>query len=194
MQLHIWVDCDEVISETINELLKRSPLVEKWIARFDITSYYLSDVEKIWITSDEAVALFYDFFASSEYRETQPVLWAYEKLYERKQAGHILSLVTARPTIYESQTKKWVETHFPGIFSDFLFMNKFSNNEVPKSKLCKKKWIQLLIDDDVQNIQDVNSLWMPGFLLDKPWNQWVENTELLKKVYLRDEIQLSDFF
>ena len=60
--------------------------------------------------------------------------------------------------------------------------------------MCKEKWIQLLIDDIVNNIQDVNSLWMPWFLLDKPRNQWVENSDLLKRVYSRDEIDLGKFF
>ena len=39
MPLCIGVDCDEVLSETLDELLKRSPLKEKWIQKHDITSY-----------------------------------------------------------------------------------------------------------------------------------------------------------
>lgn len=194
MPLCIWVDCDDVLAETINELVKRSPLKEKWIQRSDITSYYLSDVKKIWITLDEAINTFHSFFESPEYYQLQPVFWAYEKLYERKQEWHTLCVVTARNTPYEERTRKWVETHFPWIFSDFLFMNQYTENEIPKSKLCKDKWIQLLIDDNPHNIHDVNSLWMPWFLLDKPWNQNVENSELLVRVYSWDEIDLDKFF
>ena len=194
MPLCIWVDCDEVLSETINELLKKSPLKEKWIKRSDITSYYLSDVKKIGVTLEESINLFHSFFESPEYYELQPVFWAYEKLYERKQAWHTLCVVTARNNPYEERTRKRVETHFPWIFSDFLFMNQYTENEIPKSKLCKDKWIQLLIDDNPQNIHDVNSLWMPGFLLDKPRNQNIENSELLIRAYSWDEIDLNKFF
>ena len=194
MPLCIWVDCDEVLSETINELVKRSPLKEKWIKRSDITSYYLSDVKKIGVTLEEAINIFHSFFESPEYYELQPVYWAYEKLYERKQRWHMLCVVTARNTPYEERTRKWVETHFPWIFSDFLFMNQYTENEIPKSKLCKDKWIQLLIDDNPQNIHDVNSLWMPWFLLDKPRNQNVENSELLIRAYSWDEINPDEFF
>ena len=194
MPLCIWVDCDEVLSETINELVKRSPLKEKWIKRSDITSYYLSDVKKIGVTLEESINIFHSFFESPEYYELQPVYWAYEKLYERKQTWHTLCVVTARNTPYEERTRKWVETHFPWIFSDYLFMNQYTENEIPKSKLCKDKWIQLLIDDNPQNIHDVNSLWMPWFLLDKPRNQNIENSELLIRVYSRDEIDLDKFF
>lgn len=194
MPLCIWVDCDDVLSETIDEILKRSPLKEKWIKKSDITSYELCEVEKIWVTMQEAIQIFFSFFESPEYRHTQPVSWAYEKLYERKQAGHRLFVVTGRNKPYEEQTRKWVENHFPWIFSDFLFMNQYTENEIPKSELCKAKWIQLLIDDSVSNIHGMNEIWMPGFLVDKPWNQWVADTNLLKRVYSRDEIDLSEFF
>lgn len=194
MTICIWVDCDEVLSETLDELLKRSPLKEKWIKKSDIKSYNLCEVEKIWISQQEAIQIFHSFFESSDYYLAQPVSWAYEKLYERKQQWHKLFVVTARNKPYEEQTRKRVETHFPWIFTDFLFMNQYSSNEIPKSQLCKQKWIQILIDDNVSNIHDMNSIWMPGFLLDKPWNKWIQNSDLLKRVYSRNEIDLSDFF
>ena len=194
MPICIWVDCDEVLSETIDELLKRSPLKEKWIKKSDLISYELCEVEKIWMTLEEAINLFFSFFESPEYMQTQPVYGAYEKLYERKQAWHTLYVVTSRNKPYEKQTRERVEKHFPWIFSDFLFMNIYTENEIPKSQLCLDKWIQLLIDDKWENVQDVNSLWMPGFLLDKPRNQWIKNSELLHRVYSRDEINLSQFF
>ena len=192
--LCIWVDCDEVLSETINELLKRFPLKEKWIKKSDITSYDLYEVQKLWLTKDEAILAFNWFFESPEYFQTKPVLWAYKKLRERKNAWHTLFVVTARHTPYESRTKDWVNANFPSIFSDFLFMNQYTENEIPKSQLCKEKWIQVLIDDNAKNILDINWVWIPWFLLDKPRNQWVNDTNLLHKVYSRDEINLSQFF
>jgi hypothetical protein len=194
MSLCIWVDCDEVLSETINEMLKFSVLKEKWIKRSDITSYEIYEVEKIWMTKEDAIQMFYSFFESPEYFQTQAVSWAYEKLYERKQAGHTLFVVTARKKPHEQQTRKRVETHYPWIFSDYLFMNIHTENEIPKSQLCKDKWIQVLIDDNIFNIHDMNWIWIPWFLLDKPRNQWVENSKLLHRVYSRDEINLSQFF
>ena len=194
MTLCIWVDCDEVLSETTDELLKRSPLKEKWIKKSDITSYDIYEVEKVGLTKEEAVQTFFSFFESPEYYLCKPVSWAYEKLYERKQSWHVLVVVTARKKPHEEQTRKWVESHFPWIFSDYLFMWQHTENEIPKSQLCKDKWVQLLIDDSASNIHDMNWVWMPGFLLDKPRNQWVEDTELLHRVYSRDEIDLTRFF
>lgn len=194
MWLNIWIDCDDVLSETMKEVVKRSPLVEKWIKLSDITSYGLFEVDKLWISFDEAVDIFYSFFESGEYYLTQPVSGAYEKLYERKHQWHKLFVVTWRPKPYEQVTKQWVENHFPWIFSDYLFMNQYTENEIPKSVLCKEQWIELLVDDTAQNIIDINSVGIPWFLFNKPWNQWVENTDLLYRVYSWDEINLSQFF
>ena len=194
MPLCIWVDCDEVLSETINELIKYPPLKEKNLKRSDITSYELYEVEKIWLSKEEVVKAFFNFFESPEYYLCQPVSWAYEKLHERKDAGHKLFVVTARKKPHEELTRRWVESHFPWIFSDYLFMWQHTENEIPKSKLCKDRWIQLLIDDNTFNINDMNSVWIPWFLLDKPRNQWVEDSDWLHRVYSRDEIDLSQFF
>ena len=161
MSVCIGVDCDEVLSETLNELLKRPPLKEKNLKRSDITSYDLFEVEKVWLSKEEMVNAFFSFFESPEYHLCQPVSWAYEKLYELKQAGHKLIVVTGRKKPHAELTKKWVETHFPWIFSDYLFMGQYTENEVPKSQLCKDKWVQVLVDDCVSNIHDMNWVWMP---------------------------------
>ena len=194
MWLCIWVDCDDVLSETMKEIIKRSPLVEKWIHMPDIISYNLFEIEKIWITKQEALDIFYSFFESEEYLLTQPVYWAYEKLYEWKSLWHDLFVVTWRPEQYEEVTKQWIEWHFPWIFSGYLFMNQYSENEIPKSILCRDKWIQLLIDDNAQNINDVNSVGIPWFMLDRVWNRSVQDTNLLNRVYSWDEINLHKFF
>jgi hypothetical protein len=102
--------------------------------------------------------------------------------------------VTGRKKPHAELTKKWVETHFPWIFSDYLFMEQHTENEVPKSQLCKEKWVQVLVDDCASNIYDMNGVWMPWFLLDKPRNKWEKDSELLHRVYSRDEIDLSQFF
>ena len=73
-------------------------------------------------------------------------------------------------------------------------MNQYTQNEIPKSILCKEKWIELLIDDTAQNIIDINSAWMPWFLMDKPRNQWIQDSKFLKRVYSWDEIDLDTFF
>ena len=188
MSICIWVDCDEVLCETIDELLKYSPFIEKNIKKEDISSYFLWDVEKINITKEEWIRIFFSFFDSEKFYDCKPVKWALNKLRTMKEKGFKLIVVTARATQFEKQTKKWVEDHFPWIFSDFLFMNQFKENEKSKSQLCKGLWISYLIDDSINNLLDVNSAWIKGILLDKPWNKDIEDNELLKRVNSWDDI------
>lgn len=195
MTLCIWVDCDDVLAETMQQAIKLSPFKEKWTKLSDIKSLSSPKIlEELETSPNELFKLFYSFFESEDYWLTQPVSGAYEKLYERKKQWHKLFVVTWRAKPFEKETKEWIENHYPNIFTDYLFMNQHTENEIPKSQLCKEKWIQLLIDDIETNIFDINSVWIPWFLLDKPRNQWVEDSNLLKRVYSRDEINLNTFF
>lgn len=184
----IWVDCDEVLSETVSEIIKRPPYDRFNLNIEDITSYYLGDLNLPWISKTEEADVFFNFFESEEYRNTKSVKWAFEALSKLKAMWHTLVVVTARPDKYRNQTVQRVEKHYPNIFSDFLFKNQYMENEVPKSQLCLQKWIQFLIDDNTENILDVNEEWIPWVLLDKPWNQWVEDDEMIIRAYSWDEI------
>ena len=189
----IWVDCDEVLSETIDEILKRWVFKWKNIKKTDINSYFLRDVKKLNITKEIGIEQFFWFFASDDFFKTKPVKWALKKLKELKKQWHNLYVVTARAEQFKDKTIERVNTHFPWIFSGFLFMNQFKKNEVSKSKLCKDLWIEILIDDSVNNLKDINSAWIPWILLDKPWNRGVEDSELLKRVDTRDDVDISYF-
>lgn len=190
----IWVDCDEVLCETIDEILKRWILKNKNVKKSDITSYYLRDVGKCKMTKEEWIEQFFSFFASDEFFETKPVEWALKKLKQLKSDWNKLYVVTARAEQFKDKTIKRVDIHFPWIFSWFLFMNQFKENEVPKSKLCKDLWIEILIDDSVNNIRDINKAWIPWILLNKPWNSWPKDSKLLKRVDSRDDVDLKYFF
>lgn len=194
MSYCIWVDCDEVLCETIDELLKLPKFKNNNITKEDITSYYLRDIEKLNLTKDEGIHLFFSFFDSPEFYNTKPVKYAYETLTKRKKEWNKLIVVTARAEQFQEQTIKRININFPNIFSDFLFMNQFKDNEKSKSELCKEKWIQLLIDDSINNLLDVNSSWIPWILLDKPRNRNIKDTELLKRAKSRSEINISKIF
>ena len=189
----IWIDCDEVISETMDEILKRWKFKDKKVLKTDITSYFLRDVPKLNMTKEDWVKEFFWFFGSDDYFQTKPVVWALEKLKELKNQWYELYVVTARAEQFKERTIKWVNENFEWIFSWYLFMNQFKENEVPKSKLCKDFWIKLLIDDSVNNILDINKEWIPWILLDKPWNAWIEDNKLIKRCKSRDDVDVSYF-
>jgi 5'(3')-deoxyribonucleotidase len=69
----IGIDCDDVLCETIHECLKTSFFTERNIKKADITSYNLRECPNLNITLAEAKKVFFDFFSSEQYRDTQPI-------------------------------------------------------------------------------------------------------------------------
>ena len=66
------------------------------------------------------------------------------------QAKCDLVVITSRQNVIQDATAKWVETHFPGIFSDLYFCNHFAldGESVTKAAMCSRVGADLLIDDN----------------------------------------------
>jgi uncharacterized HAD superfamily protein len=167
----IGVDCDEVLSETIDELLKTPLFVEKGMKKADITSYNLREIPKLGISLEEASSLFRAFFASEQFWQTPPVSGAKEKLTQRKEQGHQLVVVTGRDTQFKERTIQRVHQHFPALFDDFLFANELTNQVISKSVLCQQRGIQLMIEDRAPTVIELAQHGIPCWILDKPRNQ-----------------------
>jgi 5'(3')-deoxyribonucleotidase len=69
----IGVDCDEVLSETVRELLKTPFFVQKNLQREEVSSYNFWEITQLGISREEAHLVFVDFFASEHYWNIQPV-------------------------------------------------------------------------------------------------------------------------
>ena len=69
----IGVDCDDVLSETMREILKTPLFIERKMEREDLISYNLWEHPKLCISFEEALRVFFDFFLSEQYWNMQPV-------------------------------------------------------------------------------------------------------------------------
>ena len=189
----IWIDCDDVLSETIDQVLKNPLLQKKWITRENVLSYELWENDQFWLTLQEAIELFYDVFTSSKFFDIQPVAGAKEKLQQRKAEGKKLIVVTARATQIKERTIEWINQHFPDLFDDYVFANIHMENEVPKSELCKQAGIQIMIEDNLDFSRELSQNGIPCFLLDKPRNSEYtpEQYPGITKVSSWDDIDLS---
>lgn len=171
----IGIDCDDTLSETLDQVLKHPRFVKNGIRKDDLThSYELYEnpkLSQVWIDKEWAIKVYYDFFLSDDYWNIQPVAWALEKLQELKSQWHTCILVTGRAAAIHEKTKQWVQQHFPGIFDSFLFSNHNIENEIPKSELCKQMGVEVMIEDNQDFVSDVSQHGIPCFLLDKPRNQ-----------------------
>jgi uncharacterized HAD superfamily protein len=167
----IGVDCDEVLCETMNELLKYPPFSTEGTTRQEITDYELSKISGLCISLQESMEIFFRFFASEHFRETKPVIGAREKLYEWKSQGFSLIMISGRSPEFRDITEQWVSQFFPNMFDAFLFSGRNTMYQITKSELCKKAGVQIMIEDDPNFVVDLVEHGIPCFLLDKPRNQ-----------------------
>lgn len=189
----IGIDCDEVLAETLDQILETPFFKEKNIHRTDIHSYDLRENKQLPITVEEGIDLFFWFFESKEFRNTKPVIGAKEKLQEWKNQGHTLVVITGRPLAFKEKTIEWINQYFPNIFDDYLFAGAYTDQEISKSELCKQRGIEVVVEDNLMFVKDLSQHHIPCFLIDKPRNKSYTSQEYpgVIKVLSRDTIDLS---
>ncbi|MDD3262997.1 MAG: HAD hydrolase-like protein [Candidatus Absconditabacteria bacterium] len=173
MEKILGVDLDEVLAETVDEVLKHNNYMIKGQAIYkdDISDYYLSNMSKYNLVKEDAVDFFWSALKSPTRENILPVKGAKEKLIELKDNGRKIVVVTARREEISEYTKSWLNRFYDGLIDDILFANHFSENEVPKSTLCKKNGIQIMIEDNLDFAMELASFGVKVYLIDKPWNR-----------------------
>ena len=193
MEKTIGIDLDEVLSETIDGALKFHNHQINWIpaSRNDISTYYLRDIDKFWMTKEEWIKYFRSFLDEAQRSDDiSPVKWAKEWLEKLKQEWWKIIIVTARKSEIKDLTIHRLKQHFLWLWDGILFANHFSKDEVSKSQLCKQQGIYIMIEDNLEYAIDLATAGIQTYLLDKPWNKKYEK-ELypnIIKVSWREEL------
>jgi len=188
----IAVDLDEVLSETIDKVLEVNNYEVNGmkITKKDVSSYYFHEIERLnlWIGDD--VKLFDRLWNSDKKREVKPLEWALDKLNELKLEWYKFIIITARREEFREYSEARIEKYYPWIFDEIIFTNHYTENSVPKSEICKQKWVEIMIEDNLDYAIDMANVGVKMYLIDKPWNKQY-NPEIYKwiiKVNGRSEI------
>lgn len=187
----IGIDCDEVLSSTLEELIKFPEFNgAKWES-----FYSYNPLAAPWFHMDglELLMIFLKLFQSDHFWDIKPVPGALQQLKKLKEAWHELVIITWRPEMVAERTKKWVEEHYPNLFSDFLFASTHTENQKTKAELCEERGIQLVIEDDPFFVSDLSEKGVPCILLDYPRNQDfdLEKHSNVHKIKSRNDFDLS---
>ncbi len=177
MEKIIGIDLDEVLSETIDGVLKFHNHIINGIpaSKNDISAYYLRDVDKFWMTKEEWMKYFRRFLDEAQRSEDIfPVEWAKEWLEKLRQEWWKIIIVTARRIEIKDFTIHRLNEHFLWLWDEILFANHFSQNEISKSELCKQHGIHIMVEDNFEYAIDLATAGIKTYLLDKPWNQKYE--------------------
>lgn len=173
MQKIIGVDLDEVLSETIGQVLEmnNNEINGIKITREDVNNYYLHEIERLNLSIEDAVGFFDKLRNSDKKWEVKPIGWALEKLNELKSEWYKFMIITARRDFLKEYTEERVEKNYPWIFDEIVFTNHYSENAVLKSEICKQKWIEIMIEDNLDYAIDMANIGVKIYLIDKPWNK-----------------------
>jgi uncharacterized HAD superfamily protein len=155
------------------------------------------------MTEEETMDVVFDFYASNEILQMEPLAGAKQALATLKNE-HDLVLITARPTFTTDITIQAVEKHFPDTFKEIHLTNSFSKSEIKttKAKLCKETGVSLLVDDSPVNATECIAEGIPLILFERPWNKsmtaaqfqpemlylaqnWPEVVELIKRLSVK---------
>ena len=172
----IWVDLDEVLSETIDYLLEYNNYMI-WsysIKREDVKDYYIHRMDHLDITEELAVDWFRKPMLNDiDKKQIIPIKWSKNKLLELKDKWHSLVIITARTEdVFWEYTKKWINHHFEWIFDDIIFANHFHKESKEKHQICMEMWINIMIEDNYDYAMWLSKSWVKTYLLEKPWNNW----------------------
>jgi len=175
----IWVDLDEVLSETLDYLLEYNKYMI-WphpIKREEVKDYYIHRMDHIDISIEKSIEWFTKPMVNDiEKKQISPILWSKEKLLKLKEEWYSLVIITARTEdVFWEYTKKWIEYYFNWIFDDIIFANHFHKKSKEKHEICTEMWIWIMIEDNYDYAMWLSKAWVKTYLLEKPWNNWQED-------------------
>ena len=148
LRTRIAVDIDEVLCPFFHPMAKR---VGKTPPKKPHPYLYS---KALGITEDQSRVMVSEFYQSEEFKKLIPFKHAAYALYQLKGRDYSIYAVTGRQGEAREGTEDWLNEHFSGVFDDLVLTNSFTNNEVPKSKLCLALNISSIIDDSFQTCVD----------------------------------------
>ena len=171
--MNIGVDMDSVIAEIICPLDAFHN--RKYKTAISYEDHILYDLSAIWMCSaDEVYKRIFEFYDAPEFSKVKPIEGSQGGIKELARM-HNLHLITSRPHDVEEQTKQWIHTFFPRVFTSITHTNQVSKNgkgkSMKKSAIGKQMKIDVMIDDHITYALDCADNEISTLLFEAPWNK-----------------------
>lgn len=176
--MKIGVDIDEVIKDTLDSVIEfYYQKTGKRIPRDDFKSYRWWEV---WgIEKKEAIKIWNDFVKSDLHKDT-PMIKGSKEAIEILDKNHDILFITSRADEIEKETREWFKIHFPNKNFKIHFTSYIEQGKVPKSDICIRQGVEILIEDDVVYSEECAEKGIKVILFDKPWNQGLEHKKIIR--------------
>lgn len=181
--MHIGVDIDSVLADIVRPLLLYHN--KKYHTKTKYNELVTHGLSSYWNCSEEQTTKrIIDFYHSEHFDNLKPI-YGSKGAVKKLKNNHILSAVTARPTIIEDKSLKWLNNHYPNSFKAVYHTNimlDYYNPKNKKSDFIKKYNIDILIDDNLNFASECADRGIPVLLFNSPWNQTKELPKNIRRV------------
>lgn len=169
---HIGLDLDDTLTNTMEDGLKKLHEQGYLLTIKNIESIHSFDWTEKW-DWDITEKQFKEFWGQHSLKELTPYHEAKIWIQNFYHTWKTISIVTARNEHdHKIDAESWLGNHFPEIDKENIhFANHLSGESTPKSQICKKYGITLMIDDAFHNAVDLIENDITCILLEKPWNR-----------------------
>lgn len=181
----IAVDIDEVLGEYAPEFVAFSN--ERWGTNLRVEDYHENWSELWQIEHDQARPRVDAINNSDIVTRLKPVAHA-DRALELLSERYDIVLVTARPTIFEKDTRAWLERHYKSLSPDIHFIGMFDGVITDTSYLKTKSLVYsqiqpvFVIDDQIKHCQAAADLGIDAILFgDYPWNRDKPENDLITR-------------
>jgi uncharacterized protein len=187
--MNIAIDLDDVTVQLTVDLTKEYN--RQFNTSFTQEDHTVFDLSKVWKCSPEDMMEFvYSFYRSPIMKSLPPVPGAVEGITALSKHNSVC-FITSRPEFTKQLTLDWLHTHFPKQDMPVYFTNQFAlahDNKVKKSDICKQMGVEVIIEDGPAYAVDCSENNIIVFLIDRPWNQSVEENDNIIRVKTWKEV------
>jgi len=171
----IYVDVDDVVSrttETYPDVVAQE--FGKTVSFEDLTGF---DLKRCFQLTDNEFQYFFDLVHQSDFLlGFDPVEGAVETLKAWADMGHIIDIVTGRPTSAQDATLAWLERNDVP-FRGFIMVDKYNRPGNDMSLVISKEELSMMdYDLAVEDSPDMalflaRDMGVPTALIHRPWNR-----------------------
>lgn len=167
------VDLDEVLANTFEIVLSLHK--QKWYLHHlqfdDLINQEWRRIDNSWIDKDSRYAIWREFLSSDLMHNASPVEWSIEAIEKLSEKWIELHIITARPSHLDKHTNDWVNKCFNNKFKDIHFSTSPEDVHTPKYEICKKLWINTIIEDNMDYAMELANNNIKVIILERPWNK-----------------------
>lgn len=146
----IAVDIDEVLCPFFRPMIKR--------AGYKVPKHPHPYVYRkaLHISEEESSSMVKEFYKSKKIKQLKPLKHSHFGVYNLLGKGYTLYAVTGRQNIARDITEEWLCDYFPHAFTDLIFTNSFTKDEILKVDICKALNLSYIIDDNFTICEQCN--------------------------------------